>query len=78
MENISDASRLPKILSEDPGVPEFLMHTDGSFTKNSNKTLELLMITLFPGCKYESNEELGPQNNSDTLNQCELVVSIIN
>lgn len=77
MENISDASRLPKILSEDPGVPEFLMHTDGSFTKNSNKTLGLLMITLFPGCKYESDKELG-QNNSNTLNQCEVVVSIIN
>ena len=75
----SDASRLRKVLSKDPGVPAFLMNSDGSFTKSSNETLELLMTTHFPGCKDVDGEDSQPEDIlTSSNNVSELVVSIIN
>ncbi|XP_065368840.1 uncharacterized protein LOC135961270 [Calliphora vicina] len=56
LENTTEASRLRKVLSKDPGTPGFLMKPDGNFTESSTETLELLMETHFPGCRDDENE----------------------
>ena len=79
LENTSDASRLRKVLSKDPGIPAFLMNSDGSFTESSNETLELLMATHFPGCKDVDSEDSEPEDIlTSSNNVSELVVSMIN
>ncbi|XP_037942706.1 uncharacterized protein LOC119675572 [Teleopsis dalmanni] len=57
----SETSRLRKILSKNPSVPELLRKPDGTWSNNSRESLDLLLDTHFPGsfASTESSECLN-------------------
>ncbi|XP_065365334.1 uncharacterized protein LOC135958358 [Calliphora vicina] len=78
LENTTEASRLRKVLSKDPGTPGFLMKPDGNFTESSIETLELLMETHFPGCRDDENEVSASEHlAASQIHISELVRSIV-
>lgn len=56
MENTSDALTLVKVLSNDLGMPEFLLNPDDFLTESGNETLKLLMNIIFPRCEDDGNQ----------------------
>ncbi|XP_037809859.1 uncharacterized protein LOC119602420 [Lucilia sericata] len=78
LESTTEASRLRKVLSKDPGTPGFLMKPDGNFTESSTETLELLMETHFPGCRDDENEGSTLEHlAASRIHISELVSSIV-
>ncbi|KAH8286814.1 hypothetical protein KR044_003964, partial [Drosophila immigrans] len=61
--NTTEASRLRRLLAKDPATPGLLCNLDGTFAKNSQESLQLLMNAHFPGCTQAEDENGIPSSH---------------
>jgi ribonuclease HI len=73
MEEVSETSRLRKILSTNPTSPSYLIRPDGAWTTSSAESLELLIETHFPG-SFDDSMEPGAHRGTPSLIDTEGIV----
>ena len=72
MEDVSETSRLRKILSTNPTNIGYLIKPDGSWTDSSEESLKLLMDTHFPG-SLDNSMELRASGEACSLRAPDIV-----